>query len=214
MPRFLLPRYISVAHPTSLPTTSSSARSSSWFYHLLISAFSASRSGDVSVTRGRASQTPHDAGATPASRAGVAKIFYFQISSVAFSCARDSDGVFSVDTLPDRPLLLVCNTDPSCRAGRHSVAICVKEGRGEYFDAFGRRPSAEFERYMNRHCRYCRAVGTSCCLPIGWQQLGVAFPPGCYTSRERSRVVVGGCMVRVWIVCRIIKQKIYTSRVY
>ena len=31
----------------------------------------------------------------------------------------------------------------------------------------------------------CRAVGTSCCLPIGWQQLGVAFPPGCYTSRER-----------------------------
>jgi len=29
-----------------------------------------------------------------------------------------------------------------------------KNGRGEYFDSFGRRPSAEFERYMNRHCRY------------------------------------------------------------
>jgi len=32
--------------------------------------------------------------------------------------------------------------------------------------------------------QYFRAVGTSCCLPIGWQQLGVAFPPGCCTSKE------------------------------
>ena len=30
----------------------------------------------------------------------------------------------------------------------------MKDGRGEYFDCFGRRTSAEFERYMNRHCRY------------------------------------------------------------
>ena len=64
-------------------------------------------------------------------------------------CARDFDGVFSVHTLPDRPRLLVCNTDPSYRPGRHWVAICMKDGRGEYFDSFGRRPSAEFERYMN-----------------------------------------------------------------
>ena len=69
-------------------------------------------------------------------------------------CAKDFDGVFSVDTLPDRPRLLVCNTDPSYRHGRHWVAICVKDARGEYFDSFGRRPSVEFERYMNRHCRY------------------------------------------------------------
>ena len=34
-------------------------------------------------------------------------------------CARDFDGVFSVDTLPDRSRLLVCNTDPSYRRGRH-----------------------------------------------------------------------------------------------
>ena len=26
----------------------------------------------------------------------------------------------------------------------------MKDGRGEYFDSFGRRPSAEFKRYMNR----------------------------------------------------------------
>jgi len=65
-------------------------------------------------------------------------------------CARDFDGVFSVDTLPDRPRSLVCITDPSYRPGRHWVAICLKDGRGEYFDSFGRRrPSVQFERYMN-----------------------------------------------------------------
>ena len=69
-------------------------------------------------------------------------------------CERDFDGVFSVDTIPDRPRLLVRNTDPSYRPGRHWVAIYAKDGRGEYFDSFGRRSSGEFERYMNRHCRY------------------------------------------------------------
>ena len=27
-----------------------------------------------------------------------------------------------------------------------------EDGRGEYFDSFGRRPTANFERYLNRHC--------------------------------------------------------------
>jgi len=69
-------------------------------------------------------------------------------------CARDFDGVFSVDTLPDRPRLVFCNTDPSYRRGCHWVAICAIDGRGEYFESFGRRPRTDFERYMNRHCRY------------------------------------------------------------
>ena len=30
----------------------------------------------------------------------------------------DFDGVFSIDTLPERPRLLVCNTDPSDEPGR------------------------------------------------------------------------------------------------
>jgi len=63
------------------------------------------------------------------------------------------DGVFSVDNLPEDPRLLVCNTDPSDRPGRHWIAIYVdSEGRGDFFDSFGRRPNADFERYMNRHC--------------------------------------------------------------
>jgi len=62
------------------------------------------------------------------------------------------DGVFSIDTLPDRPRLLVCNTDTSDGPGRHWVCISVERGRGEFFDSFGRRPDEKFERYMERHC--------------------------------------------------------------
>ena len=62
------------------------------------------------------------------------------------------DGVFSADTLPDKPHLLVCNTDPSDKPGRHWVCIHVEDGCGEYFDSFGRRPTELFERYLNRHC--------------------------------------------------------------
>ena len=66
---------------------------------------------------------------------------------------RGFDGVFAADKLPDEPRLLVVNTDPASRPGRHWVCISVdKDGRGEYFDSFGRRPTAYLERYMNRHC--------------------------------------------------------------
>ena len=30
------------------------------------------------------------------------------------------------------------------RRGRHWVSICAKDGRGEYFDSFGSRPSTDF----------------------------------------------------------------------
>jgi len=62
------------------------------------------------------------------------------------------DGVFSIDTLPDRPRLLVCNTDPSDKRGRHWVCVYVENGRREFFDWFGRRPNETFECYLNRHC--------------------------------------------------------------
>jgi len=62
-------------------------------------------------------------------------------------------GVFSSDTLPTTPRLLVCNTDPARKPGEHWIAIYVdKNGRGEYFDSFGRKPNKHFERYMNSNC--------------------------------------------------------------
>ena len=65
---------------------------------------------------------------------------------------RHFDGVFSVDNLPEDPHLLICNTDPSHKPGRHWIAIYIEDGRGDFFDSFGHRPNADFERYMNRHC--------------------------------------------------------------
>jgi hypothetical protein len=63
-------------------------------------------------------------------------------------------GVFSSDTLPTDPRLLVCNTDPSTKPGEHWIAIYVdKNGCGEYFDSFGRHPSNHFVRYMNFNCK-------------------------------------------------------------
>jgi hypothetical protein len=62
-------------------------------------------------------------------------------------------GVFSADTLPINPHLLVCNTDPSTKPGDHWIAIHVdNNGRGEYFDSFGRAPNEHFSRYMDAHC--------------------------------------------------------------
>src|SRR5664279_2080844 len=80
-----------------------------------------------------------------------------QIDSILESdsvCKSLFQGVYSVDTLPSKPRLLVCNTDPSTKPGSHWIAIYVdKNGRGEYFDSFGRAPQREFEHYMNKHCR-------------------------------------------------------------
>ena len=68
-------------------------------------------------------------------------------------CRQVFQGVYSADTLPPTPRLLVCNTDPSTRLGLHWIVIHVdKNGRGEYFDSFGRAPNEHFESYMNKHC--------------------------------------------------------------
>ena len=42
------------------------------------------------------------------------------------------DAVFSIDTLPDAPRVLVSNTDPANLPGRHWVAIYVDNGHGEF----------------------------------------------------------------------------------
>jgi hypothetical protein len=62
-------------------------------------------------------------------------------------------GVSSVDMLPDKPRLLICNTDSSSKPGSHWIVIFTdSKGGGEYFDSFGRKPTALFEDYMNKSC--------------------------------------------------------------
>lgn len=69
------------------------------------------------------------------------------------ACRGIFQGVYSIDTLPESPRLLVCNTDPSHKPGEHWIALHVdSRRRGEYFDSFGRKPPRVIEDYMNEHC--------------------------------------------------------------
>ena len=58
-----------------------------------------------------------------------------------------------MDTLPNQPRLLVCNTDKSTKPGQHWIAIHVNNnGRGDYFDSLGQAPDKQFEVHMNKQC--------------------------------------------------------------
>lgn len=67
-------------------------------------------------------------------------------------------GVFARDELPNklppkRPLLVICNTDPKSKPGRHWIAMYFgKNCYGEYFDSFGQEPLPSFENYLNKFC--------------------------------------------------------------
>ena len=67
-------------------------------------------------------------------------------------------GVYPSDKLPrfiTKPALLVCNTDVSYLPGQHWLAIFIdSNGRGEFFDSFGREPSEPFSSFMNEQCRF------------------------------------------------------------
>ena len=72
-------------------------------------------------------------------------------------------GVYSCDNIPTvtrLPALIVCNTDSKSGPGEHWIVIYLdREGRGEYFDSFGREPRENFKSYLNRHCIswiYCK----------------------------------------------------------
>ena len=107
-------------------------------------------------------------------------------------------GVFSVDTLPSQPRLLVCNTDPSTKPGSHWISIYVDEktGRGEYFDSFGRPPERVFATYMNRYCTVwtcnCKQLqsvissfcGFYCCFYCICRNRGMDLPKivSCFTN--------------------------------
>jgi hypothetical protein len=77
-----------------------------------------------------------------------------RVSQDEKTCRGLFQGVISIDTVPPDPRLLVCNTDPSDRPGKHWFSIYVDSlGHGEFFDSFGQKPSRAFEDYMNRYCR-------------------------------------------------------------
>lgn len=68
-------------------------------------------------------------------------------------------GVFAADRIPriwSKPAAFVFNTERHNKSGSHWVAIYVsKEGRGWYFDSFGRPPM--IPEYRDRIARNCHA---------------------------------------------------------
>ena len=68
-------------------------------------------------------------------------------------------GLFSSDTLPTnikkRPTIIVCNTDPSDRAGEHWICLyAIETDMDSFFDSFGRRPCLPFCSFMDKQCIY------------------------------------------------------------
>ena len=122
-------------------------------------------------------------------------------------------GVFSSDTLPTTPRLLVCNTDPARKPGEHWIAISVdKNGRGEYFDSFGRPPNKHFERYMNSNCkrwsfnkrqlqsRISAFCGYYCCTYIALKNRG-------YDMTKIVGMFINDTGYNDWLVHRIVCNK-------
>ena len=75
---------------------------------------------------------------------------------LAQHCGRTFLGVFPIDRLPAklparRPLLLVCNTDPHDKPGKHWIALFINIV-GEYFDSYAEPPSRTFQLYLEKHC--------------------------------------------------------------
>jgi hypothetical protein len=71
-------------------------------------------------------------------------------------CGATFLGVYAKDrlpsSLPNRPCLMVVNTEPSTRSGEHWISMYLDANEGEYFDSFGQLANQTFTRYMNKHC--------------------------------------------------------------
>lgn len=77
------------------------------------------------------------------------------LSRNKFTC-KYFKGVFPVDKLPTKikkPALIIANTDPSTKPGRHWVAFYLpKVGPPEYFDSIGVPPKQkEFLTFLKKH---------------------------------------------------------------
>lgn len=73
------------------------------------------------------------------------------------------NGVYSKDTLKEikvKPTLIICNTDPSSKPGKHWVLFyCNKDNSIDFFDSLGKKPShygCEFTEFLQRfsNCYY------------------------------------------------------------
>lgn len=70
------------------------------------------------------------------------------------------DGVFPINNLPITPkksYILIANTDPDNLAGKHWIAVIIRNGEGYVFDPLGNAPPLKLQHWMN-----LRAISWSC----------------------------------------------------
>lgn len=62
-------------------------------------------------------------------------------------------GVYACDRMPAGGGLMVVNLDPRHKPGSHWVGVyTTRDGKGEYFDTFGRPPVGVIKKYLNNNC--------------------------------------------------------------
>ena len=67
-------------------------------------------------------------------------------------------GVFALNRIPIQPVPVnknvkfIINLDPDDLPGSHWVAVRRTEGRGFYFDSFGRVPPLEIQNWLVQNC--------------------------------------------------------------
>lgn len=65
-------------------------------------------------------------------------------------------GVFASDQLPTdvpRPSCMIVNTDDSSKSGKHWISIFInKEGYGDFFCSYGRKPLKVFVDFLDKNC--------------------------------------------------------------
>ena len=68
------------------------------------------------------------------------------------------DGIFSIDTLSEintKPRLIICNTDPSYKAGQHWVLFFFKDNSVDFYDSLGKdiqECGPEFITFIQNYC--------------------------------------------------------------
>lgn len=93
------------------------------------------------------------------------KQLYFALSKNKITKGK-FDGIYSKDTLQDivtKPELIICNTDPSYKPGKHWVLFFFdKEGNAEFFDSLGKSPNhygKEFVLFAKMFSKKIKSTG-------------------------------------------------------
>lgn len=114
-------------------------------------------------------------------------------------------GVYAADKIPwgwARPCAIIANTDDHTKPGTHWVAFYLSaNGRGVFFDSFGRPPSdPRFIQRLNRNCRdfewnriqiqsyLSNICGNYCIVALHWLSMGKSLSAFCklFTNNHKQ----------------------------